>query len=73
MSDNLKAGCQASIYAYAPQHAQNNAILFGENADFVKTVIKLYRDRYADLLSQGEETWTDDAKITAYLDSIKPE
>ena len=56
---NLKDGCRASIYKYAPQYRQTNAAMTGENKDFVQKVIKLYRVQYHMLKADNITEWQD--------------
>ena len=56
---NLKDGCTASIYTYAPIIRQLNAALYGEHKDFVDKVLGLYRQHYHDLKQSGRTEWED--------------
>jgi|TARA_R100000455_G_C6266101_1_gene121358 vacuolar-type H+-ATPase subunit C/Vma6 len=56
---NLKDGCTASIYTYAPLFRQANAALYDEHKDFVDKVLRLYRKHYQDLKQSGRTEWED--------------
>ena len=56
---SLREGCKTSIYKYAPQYRQTNALLNGEHKKFVKKVIKFYRSHYRALKDAKETEWVD--------------
>jgi len=70
--DNLQTGCQTAIHRWATPETQSNAALLGEHTEFVKTVIKMYRDRYHHLVQTGATEWSDDATLEAYISDICP-
>lgn len=56
---NLKDGCKASIYKYAPQYRQTNAAINGEHKLFVNKVISFYRQHYRRLKNDKITEWVD--------------
>ncbi len=56
---NLKDGCKASIYKYAPQYRQTNAAMNGEHKKFIDKVLNLYRTRYKAFKADKITEWED--------------
>tara|TARA_X000001382_G_scaffold130736_1_gene126700 strand:+ start:3030 stop:3266 length:237 start_codon:yes stop_codon:yes gene_type:complete len=56
---NLKEGCKASIYKYAPHYRQINASMNGEHKKFIKKVISFYRNHYQELKTDKITEWED--------------
>lgn len=56
---NLKDGCKASIYKYAPHYRQTNASMNGEHKRFITKVISFYREHYKGLKAAKITEWED--------------
>ena len=69
---SLKSQCRDSIYSFASPEKQNNAAIFGEYEEYIKVVISLHRDEYAQQLANGAQTFTLSEQSRTYLTDNKP-
>jgi len=69
----MRAACEAAVYQYAPAYRQRNAALLGEHANYVRTVLRLLRDHYHELVAAGATEWSVPAQIAATLTEMRPE
>ena len=68
----MKEACKAAIYKWASETDQANAALgITDDAQFIRLVIMLYRDRYNHLISTGETEWSDEPAIDEVLTAVK--
>jgi len=71
--DSVRAACEAAILGFAPAYRQRNAALLGEHENYVRTVLRLLRDHYHELVIQGATEWSVPPQIAATLSDMKPE
>lgn len=68
----LQEQCEQTILQYVPYYRQTNAALSGEHKEFVELALKLMRDYYHHLQSQGAVDYVLEQPLVDWLTANTP-